>query len=95
LRRLMAGNASAGATRSYASIRGEVEEMLAEAAREDAAEDERLGDRRGDALPAELADSRSPRERLRRCKEQLERARADEKAAYQANLARRAVWERS
>jgi transposase len=90
---LLAGNASPGATRGYASIRKEVEEMLAEAAQADAAEDERLGEARGDELPAELADARSRRERLRRCKQQLERAQADEEAAYQANLAWRAAWE--
>jgi transposase len=87
---LLSGNASPQATRSYASIRAEVELMLGEAAQADAAEDERLGDARGDELPAELADARSRRERLRRCKEQLERAQADEEAAYQANLAWRA-----
>jgi transposase len=90
---LLAGNASPGATRSYASIRDEVERMLAEAAQADAEEDERLGAARGDELPAELADARSRRERLRRCKEQLEQAQADEDAAYQANLAWRADWE--
>jgi hypothetical protein len=66
--------------------------MLAEAAQADAGEDERLGDARGDELPAELVDARSRRERLRRCKQQLERAQADEEAAYQANLAWRAAW---
>jgi hypothetical protein len=64
---LLAGNASPGATRSYASIREEVERMLAEAASADADEDERLGDARGDELPAGLVDRRSRRERLRRC----------------------------
>ena len=90
---LLAGNASPGATRSYASIRVEVEQMLAEAAQADADEDERLGDARGDELPVELADARSRRERLRRCKQQLEHAQADEEAAYRANLAWRAAWE--
>jgi transposase len=90
---LLAGNASPGATRTYASIREEVERMLAEAARADAAEDAHLGDARGDELPAELIDPRSRRERLRRCKEQLEQAQADEQAAHEANLAWRAVWE--
>jgi transposase len=90
---LLAGNASPGATRSYASIRKEVEEMLAEAARADAAEDELLGEARGDELPAELADARSRRERLCRCKQQLEQAQADEESAYEANLAWRAAWE--
>jgi len=90
---LLAGNASPGATRSYASIREEVERMLAEAAQVDAADDELLGEARGDELPAELVDARSRRERLRRCKEQLEQAQADEEAAYRANLAWRAAWE--
>ena len=91
---LLAGNASPGATRSYASIRAEVERMLAEAAQADAEEDERLGEARGDELPVELADARSRRERLRRCKAELEQAQGDEEAAYQANLAWRAAWER-
>lgn len=90
---LLGGNASPGATRSYASIRGEVERMLAQAAQADAEADERLGEARGDELPAELVDARSRRERLRRCKEQLEQAQADEEAAYGANLERRAAWE--
>jgi transposase len=90
---LLAGNASPGAVRGYASIRMEVEEMLAAAAQADAAEGERLGEARGDELPPELTDARSRRERLRRCKQQLEQAQADEEAAYQANLAWRADWE--
>ena len=90
---LVAGNASQGATRSYASIREEVERMLAQAAQADAAEEERLGDARGDELPAELVDPRSRRERLRRCKEELEEEQAEEEAAYQENLAWRAAWE--
>ena len=90
---LLSGNASPGATRSYARIREEVERMLAQAAAADAAEDERLGDARGDELPAELSDPRSRRERLRRCGEQLEAEQADEQAAYQENLAWRAAWE--
>jgi transposase len=90
---LLSGNASAQATRSYASIREEVERILAEAARVDAAEDERLGDARGDELPAELVDTRSRRERLRRCKQQLEQEQADEQAAHEENLAWRAAWE--
>src|SRR5436190_4035193 len=90
---LLAGNASPAATRSYASIRSEVERMLTEAAEADATDDERLGRARGDELPAELVDARSRRERLRRCKQELERAQADEQAAYEGNLAWRAAWE--
>lgn len=91
---LLSGNASPQATRSYGAIREEVERMLAEAAQADAAEDERLGEARGDELPPELCDPRSRRERLRRCKAELEKAQANEEAAYQANLAWRADWER-
>jgi transposase len=90
---LLAGNASPAATRSYRSICEEVERMLAEAARADAAEDERFGEARGDELPADLVDPRSRRERLRRCKEQLEQEQAAEEASYQANLTWRACWE--
>ena len=90
---LLAGNASPGATRSYASIREEVERMLAQAAQADAEEDERLGEARGDELPPELIDTRSRRERLRRCKAELEQAQADEVAAHRANLDWRAAWE--
>jgi RNA polymerase primary sigma factor len=46
---LLSGNASPGATRSYATIREEVECMLARAAEADAAEDERLRDARGES----------------------------------------------
>ena len=90
---LLAGNASPQATRSYASIREEVERMLAEAAQADAAEDERLGEARADELPAELADARSRRERLRRCKQRIEQEQADEQASYTENLSWRAAWE--
>jgi transposase len=90
---LLAGNASPGANRSYSSIASEVERMLAEAAETDAAEDERFGVARGDELPAELVDRRSRRERLRRCREQLEQEQSAEAAAYQANLDWRAAWE--
>ena len=90
---LFSANASPGATRSYASIREEIERMLAQAAEADAEEDERLGDARGDEPPAELCEPRSRRERLRRCQQQLEQEQAEEEAAYQENLAWRATWE--
>jgi transposase len=90
---LIAGNASAGATRSYAAIREEVERMLGEAAETDAAEDEQFGAARGDELPVELADRRSRLERLRRCRQELEAEQAAAQAAHEANLAWRAEWE--
>jgi transposase len=90
---LISGNASQGATRAYPQIRAEVERMLSEAAEVDEREDAELGDRRGDELPEELCDRRSRRERLRRCKEELEREQAEAQRAYQRNLAWRATWE--
>jgi transposase len=90
---LISGNASPDATRSYASIRAEVEAMLEQAAQADATEDEQFGDARGDELPAELADRGSRLARLRRCREELEREEADSRAAFEANLAWRAEWE--
>jgi hypothetical protein len=65
---LIAGDASAQQTKTYASICKEIEAILAEAAEAEAADDERFGDARGDELPPELADPRPRRERLRRCR---------------------------
>jgi transposase len=90
---LVAANASPSATRSYASICQEVEGMLAEAARADAADDERLGDARGDELPPAFRERRSRRARLAQCQDELERAHADAQTAYQAKLAERAAHE--
>ena len=89
----IAADASPAATRTYDSIRVEVERMLGEAAAVDAAEDEQFGDTRGDELPAELVDRRSRLERLRRCREELEAEQAQVEASYQENLRWRAEWE--
>jgi hypothetical protein len=89
----ISGNASPGATRTYAAIREEVDAILEQAAETDAAEDERFRDARGDELPAPLADRRSRLERLRRCREELEREEGEAQAAYAAKLAWRAGWE--
>jgi len=90
---LIAANASQGATRSYPQIRAEVEWMLEEAAETDQREDAELGEARGDELPVELGDRRSRRERLRRCKEELEAQHAAELRAHEDNLAWRKRWE--
>lgn len=66
--------------------------MLSEAAAIDAREDVE-GDRRGDELPAELCNRRSRRERLRRCKEELEAQEAEQQASDAEKLAWRAAWE--
>jgi transposase len=89
----MAANASREATRSYPSIRQEVDRMLAEAEQVDAAEDAEHGSARGDELPVELADRGSRLERLRRCREELEAEQAQVQAAYDDNLRWRAEWE--
>ncbi len=86
-------NASKSANRSYAAISAEVERMLAEAAAADAEEDELLGDRRGDELPAELASRSSRLARLRAAKARLEADAAEQRAAYEARLAARAALE--
>jgi len=90
---LVAGNASPGATKTYRAIRQEVEQMLDDAARADADDDQQFGQARGDELPPELADPNSRRERLRRCKAELEAEQAQQQAEYAANLAWRAEWE--
>ena len=89
----ISGNASPGATRTYAAIRQEVDAILEQAAETDAAEDAQFGEARGDELPASLADRRSRLERLRRCREELEREEAEAQAEYAAKLAWRAEWE--
>jgi transposase len=90
---VIAANASRTATKRYGAIREEVERMLKEAADADAADDEQFGEARGDELPPELADPRSRRERLRRCKDELEAEQAQQQADYEANLSWRADWE--
>jgi transposase len=89
----VSGDSSAEATRSYASIRQEVDRMLGEAAAVDAAEDEQFDQARGDELPDGLRDRRLRLERLKRCLEELEAERAREVDAHQANLQWRADWE--
>jgi transposase len=83
-------DASGLANRSYEQI---AREILAEAKATDAAEDELYGDRRGDDLPAELADPKTRRERLRRAKAELEAEWQAEREERRAMLDRRAEHE--
>ena len=78
-------NAADSANRSYSQL---ATEILEEAARVDAEEDERFGDRRGDELPPELADPTTRRQRLREAKRRL-----DEE--HEAKVAEMAAWERA
>jgi transposase len=66
-------SASNHATRSYEQI---AQEILAEAGRIDAAEDELHGEARGDELPEQLTTREGRRAWLREAKERLERERA-------------------
>ena len=69
----IAANASDYATRSYEQI---AREILQDAARIDAAEDELYGEARGDELPQGLRTSGERRARLREAKQALEAERA-------------------
>ena len=74
-------NASLAANRTQEHIEKEVVKRLAEAEATDKKEDKRYGlDKRGDELPEELRDRRSRLERLKACKQRLER---EEEAAHQ------------
>jgi transposase len=68
-------NASQHATRDYEEI---AREILAEAEAVDAEEDERLGERRGDELPEQLATAQGRRGWLREAKRRLDERRAQE-----------------
>jgi transposase len=77
----LAANASLDANRTAEQLRAEAERILAEAAETDAAEDGLYGDRRGDELPAELAD---PRTRAGKIQELLDRVDAREREVQSA-----------
>jgi transposase len=68
-------NASQHANRDYEQL---AREILEEAGRVDAEEDERFGDRRGDELPPELSTSQGRRGWLREAKRRLDERRAEE-----------------
>ncbi len=85
----IAANASLEANLSYASIREQVDAMMADAEAQDAAENLQFGeDRRGDEMPTEMADPTSRKARLTACKRQLEEEAkertADQKKAFDA-----------
>jgi transposase len=83
----IAANASAWANRTRKQL---AEEILADAEQVDAAEDEQLGDRRGDELPQRWSDRCGRRARVREALGQLEAAGA---ADYESLLAERAAKE--
>src|SRR4051794_33840099 len=87
----VAANASGLANKTYEEL---AREILKEAAEIDAAEDERYGQARGDELPAELADPKTRRARIRELMDELDTERRAEHQQRQAMLERRAEHER-
>jgi transposase len=83
----MAADASFEANRSKEELAAEV---LREAARVDAEEDERFGDRRGDELPGEWA---RPEGRTQRIKEALRQLEEQSSRDYESKMAERAAKE--
>lgn len=86
-------NASQHANRAYAEISAEVDQLLREAAEVDAAEDQRLGETRGDELPEGLGDPSERRARLQAAKRRLEAEVDAEQEAHAEHLVRRAELE--
>jgi transposase len=86
----VAADASGLQNKTYEEL---AREILKEAAEIDAAEDELYGEARGDELPAELADPKTRRARIRELMDELDAERQDEQAQRQAMLERRAEHE--
>lgn len=80
----LCADASLGANRTYAGLRAEAERILGEAAAIDAHEDELYGERRGDELPAELADPQTRGARIKELLEELEQERERAEAEHAA-----------
>jgi transposase len=84
------GNASLAANRTSEGLETEVRTMLSEAESADRQEDALYGaQRRGDELPAELADSRSRLARLRECKRRLDQEAQEAREAQQRKIDKR------
>lgn len=92
----IAADASVKANRTRDQIEAEiaarVDEMMAEAAEVDAAEDDEFGGRRGDELPDDLAD---PSGRRRRLDEALEQLKAKQARHDAAEAERDEQWRRA
>jgi transposase len=83
----LAADASLGANRSFEGLQAEARRVFEEAAAIDAAEDELYGERRGDELPAELADPKTRPGRIRQLLDELERERERVQAEHDAKRA--------
>jgi transposase len=85
----IAANASVDANRTEAWLREQVQAILAEAARVDAAEDAEHGDRRGDEPPEDFADSDARVAKIRAALAEVEAERAAAEAARDRATAER------
>lgn len=88
-------NAALDANRTARSLAEEVAVLFAEAEAVDAAEDVLSGERRGDVLPAALADAGSRKARLAACREKLAAKAAETAARQQQKIEARAAEERA
>jgi transposase len=93
----MEANAALAANRTHEGLAKEIEKdvkrMLAEAEATDAEEDRLYGEKRGDELPEELRTEKGRIERLRECKDRLEREAAERAAEQQRKIDERAAKE--
>ncbi len=88
----LAANASVHQNHTYEGLRGLAERIVEEAIETDRREDELYGDKRGDELPAELADPKTRKAKIRELLEQARREREEveaERAAVHERQAQR------
>ena len=91
----VAANAADKANRTLDKVQTEVEQILAEAAEADQAEDLQHGPARGEQLPAELASSTGRLARLQQAQGRLEAEAAERQRRYQARVAELAAAARA
>ena len=93
----MEANAALAANKKHEGLEKEIErevaKMLSEAESVDRAENEKYGKKRGDELPEDMRVQRTRIERLRECKERLEREAQDRAAEQQKKIDERAAKE--
>ncbi len=89
------GHASLDANRTAASIKAEIEKILAEAEATDAKEDSQSAAQQGAALPKALARRADRLARLRQCQEKLQRRAAAAAARQQAKIDARQAEEQA
>ena len=87
-------NASLSANRKLKHLEKEIEKMLSEAEQEDRKEDEAFGsDKRGDELPEGLKNREDRLNRLKACKERLERQQEQARQEQQEKIEQRKAKE--